>query len=61
MIVLVVLFGAVVAGPVVLGVLALRARRAAGALSAAVARTSEEFRTSGADLRERVGRGGAGT
>ncbi|PDP87465.1 hypothetical protein CQJ94_11785 [Glycomyces fuscus] len=61
MIVLAVLFGAVAAGLLAAGVLALRARRAAGALSRAVARASDEYRASSADLRERVGRSGAGS
>lgn len=60
MIVLAVLFGAVAAGLAAIGVLALRARRAAGVLSQAVARASGEYRAGSADLRERVGRGGAG-
>ncbi|MFD6950031.1 hypothetical protein A6A08_15815 [Nocardiopsis sp. TSRI0078] len=61
MIVLAVLFGAFAAGLVVIGVLALRACRAADVLSAAVARASDEYQTSSADLRERVGRSGAGS
>ncbi|MCK9868316.1 hypothetical protein KGD83_18295 [Nocardiopsis akebiae] len=60
MIVLAVLFGVVTAGLVAIGALALRARRAAGVLSRAVARASDEYRASSADLRERVGRGDAG-
>ncbi|NYH54714.1 MULTISPECIES: hypothetical protein [Nocardiopsis] len=60
MIVLAVLFGAVAAGLVVIGVLALRVRRAADVLSVAVARASDGYRTSSADLRERVGRNGTG-
>ncbi|WP_083922141.1 hypothetical protein [Nocardiopsis halotolerans] len=60
MIVLAVLFGVVAAGSVAAGVLALRVRRSAKVLSAAVARASDEYRTSSADLRERVGPGGAG-
>jgi hypothetical protein len=59
-IVLAVLIGVVAAGLVAIGALVLRARRAAGVLSLAVARASDEYRTSSADLRERVGRGVAG-
>ncbi|WP_150243150.1 hypothetical protein [Nocardiopsis quinghaiensis] len=61
MIVLVVLFGAVAAGLAVISLLALRVRRAADVLSVTVARASDEYRTSSADLRERVGQSGAGT
>ncbi|WP_047869638.1 hypothetical protein [Nocardiopsis sp. RV163] len=60
MIVLAVLFGVVTAGLVAIGALALRAGRAAGVLSRAVARASDEYRANSADLRERVGRGEAG-
>ncbi|MFF8763118.1 hypothetical protein ACF07Q_01280 [Nocardiopsis dassonvillei] len=60
MIVLAVLFGVVAAGLVAIGALVLRARLAAGVLSLAVARASDEYRASNADLRERVGRGVAG-
>lgn len=60
MIVLAVLFGVVAAGLAAVGFLALRALRAARVLSAVVARASGDYRTSSADLRERVGPGGAG-
>lgn len=60
MIVLAVLFGALVAGLAAVAVLALRVRRAADTLSAQVGRASDEYRASSDDLRERVGRSGAG-
>ncbi|GAA0984645.1 MULTISPECIES: hypothetical protein [Nocardiopsidaceae] len=61
MIVLAVLFGVFTAGLAVVAALALRVRRAAGVLSERVARASDEYRASSDDLRERVGRSGAGT
>ncbi|MEU0487650.1 hypothetical protein ACOQFV_21220 [Nocardiopsis changdeensis] len=48
MIVLTVLFGAFAVGGVLIGVLALRVRRAADALARQVARASGEHRTEGA-------------
>ncbi|WP_436889866.1 hypothetical protein [Nocardiopsis dassonvillei] len=48
MIVLTVLFGAFLAGVVLIGALALRVRRAADALARQVARASGEHRTEGA-------------
>jgi UPF0716 family protein affecting phage T7 exclusion len=58
-IVLAVLFVVVLTGAVI-GVLALRLRRAARALSVQVNRASGDYQASSAALRERVRRSGAG-
>ncbi|MDE3723612.1 hypothetical protein PWG71_19655 [Nocardiopsis sp. N85] len=60
MIVLTVLFGALVLGIVVIGVLLTRVRRAAGALARQVARASDEHRA-GDEARPLLGHGGTGT
>lgn len=60
MIVLAVLFGAVVAGLIAIGLLVLRTRRAAGVLSTTAARALEKYRVSGSGPRESIDRSGAG-